>query len=79
MMQEGWKLSGSQDHLSISKGDATITFDIVIRTHSGRLFCVNIQRTNEIIGINIDISKDKACKLLGHAGEQSTLQSARAL
>ena len=54
-------------------------FDIVIRTHSGCLFCVNIQRINEIGGVIIDLSKDKAHKLLGHAGEQSTLQSARAL
>jgi len=43
MMSEGWTVTGNSDHLSISKGNVTLTFDIIIRTQRGKLFCINIQ------------------------------------
>ena len=37
------------------------------------LFCFNVQRSiGETNGASIDISKDKAHKVLGHSGEKAT-------
>jgi len=38
---------------------------------------VNIQRDNELSATTLDVSKDKAYRLLGHYNEESTIKSAK--
>jgi len=78
-MKEGWGVIGNSNQLSISKDNVKIIFDIVIKTQRGQLFCVNIQRDNEVSTATLDVSKDKAHKLLGHSNEESTIKSAKHL
>ena len=50
-----------------------------MQTRRGRLYCVNIQRNGEINTLAVEISKDKAHKILGHAGHEATTATAKAL
>jgi len=79
LMNEGWQLKGNKNNLSIEKNGQSINFDIVVPTRRGRLFCVNIQRNGEINTLAVEISKDKAHKVLGHAGNEATVATAKAL
>ena len=63
----------------VKKGQATINFDIIIKTRRGKLFCVNIQRAGELSCATIEISKDRAHRVLGHAGPNATVSTAKAL
>ena len=42
MMNDGWNMVGNNQHLSISKDNVKIVFDIIIKTQRGQLFCMNI-------------------------------------
>ena len=57
-----------------------ITFDIVIRTRKGALFCAYIKRNNEVSGGAVSkanaISVAKAHALLGHSHEDATQATA---
>ena len=44
MLKKGWKLSGSANHLTLSKETTVLDFDIKITTHKGILFCIKICR-----------------------------------
>ena len=79
LMSDGWNVHGSNNKLMVQKGDATINFDIIIKTQRGKLFCVNMKRTNEVSCAISEISKDKAHRVLGHAGPESTVAIAKAL
>ena len=69
MMKDGWIVKGSINHLAIEKNNVIVSFNIIIKTREGMFFCMNIQRNaDEINGATIDISKDKAHRMLGHSG-----------
>jgi len=63
----------------VTKGEASIALDIIIKTRRGKLFCINMQRTGEIGAVAIEMSKDKAHRVLGHAGPDATVATAKAL
>ena len=44
MLKKGWILSGSTNHLTLTKDAIVIDFDIKIATHKGMLFCIKICR-----------------------------------
>ena len=79
MMSDGWSIQGNKNYMAISKGNLKIVFDVIIKTKRGKLFCVNIQRDFEIGASLIDVSKDKAHRLLGHSGEETTMSTGKAL
>jgi len=79
MMSEGWNMIGNNKKLTINKNNVTIEFDIIIKTQRGQLFCVNLQRNEELSMAVMDISKDKAHRILGHANEETTIKSAKHL
>ena len=65
--------------MEIIKDIKTACFDIAIKTRRGKLFCVNIQREEEMEGAEIEMSKHKGHKELGHEGEESTIIVAKAI
>lgn len=80
MMKEGWTIKGNKTSFVIELNGVTLNFDIIIRTQKGMLFCINIQRRSGEIGSDmLDVSKDKAHKLLGHSAEEATKASAMQL
>ena len=58
MLLKGWKLSGSQNHLILYKGNLKIKVDIKIKTPKGILFVIKIKRRRAmyITGIIYDSS-----------------------
>lgn len=44
-MKEGWQLSGSKTEMTLTKGDAVMKFDILIKTGQGTLYCAYFKRT----------------------------------
>ena len=84
LMQDGWKLSGDVRAMQLTKGQATIKFDIVIPTKKGAIYCAYIKRkTNgEVQAGNLvsgSIDAARAHDLLGHSHEDSTKEMARYL
>ena len=84
LMQDGWKLSGDVRAMQLTKGQATINFDIVIPTKKGAIYCAYIKRkTNgEVQAGNLvsgSIDAARAHDLLGHSHEDSTKETARYL
>ena len=80
MMDEGWKMVGGTQNLSIAKDNiTTIMFGVIVKTQRGKLFCVNMQRTEEHGIAAMDVSKDAAHRLLVHSNAVSTVKSARRL
>jgi len=79
LMSEGWKLSGDSNRMAMKKKNNEINFDIIIRTKRGKLFCVNIQRASELGLTSIIMNKAKAHNILGHAGDDATMKTAKAL
>ena len=63
----------------MSKGSTNIKFDTTIKIPKGKLFCVNIQRGNELSCAAIEVSKTKAHRLLGRDGNEFTSTTARKL
>jgi len=78
-MNEGWILKGSRNYIVIQKGIMTINFDIIVRTYWRKIFCVNIQHVGEMNFVAMEISKNKAYYILGHAGEEATMATSKAL
>ena len=63
--------------MTIQKSGIKITFDVVVQTRRGKLYCANLQRDGEISSLSIKVSKDKAYKMLGHSGHESIVQWSR--
>ena len=72
-------MQGSKNQLTVIKGEASIAFDIIIKIYQGKLFYVNMQRTGEIGAVAIEMSKDKAYRVLGHAGPDAMVATEKAL
>ena len=64
LMSEGWNIQGSKNKLMVKKRQATINFDIIVKTRRGKLFYVNIQRAGELSCATIEISKDRSHRAL---------------
>ena len=43
-MKEGWKLNGSTAKMTLTKGEVVLTFDILIKTGQGTLYCAYFKR-----------------------------------
>ena len=76
MMSKGWKMIGNKQSLTIEKDGVTIAFDIIIKTQRGRLYCLNIQRYQELEVATMDVSKEVVHKLLGHSNADATVKTA---
>ena len=48
VIKEGWKLSGNQEGLVLTKGCGKLVFDIKIKTQNGVIFCAYLWRGHEI-------------------------------
>ena len=53
MLKQGWSLSGSSEAITITKGSMSVTFDIVIPTPDGMIFCLYFKRKQELTGHEI--------------------------
>lgn len=61
MLRKGWKLSGSDQHLSLMKNDCVINFDIKIYTTRGMLFCIKSTGTPIWILLAMLMKQKKSC------------------
>ena len=43
-MKEGWKLAGTKNDMTLTKRDVVLTFDILIKTGQGILYCAYFKR-----------------------------------
>ena len=79
MIKEGWAVKGNKDYF-LSRKKVKVSFDIIVKTQKGMLFCVNIQMSlGEIIRARVDISKEKVHKTLGSSAEEATLATGKEL
>ena len=77
-------MQGNVTKVVMPKRSMILTFDIVIKTTKGALFCAHLKRKEvAIAGANAKLTKsmniDKAHRLLGHADEEATRAMASAL
>jgi hypothetical protein len=83
----GWSLSGRSEELVLTKGEMKITFDIVVRTKKGALYCVLMKRTKKsqnqevaaAFGPRTEIELARAHVMLGHPNFEATQATARNL
>jgi hypothetical protein len=54
MLKKGWKLTGNDEYIAISKGDLEIRFDQKIPTKNGVLYGIRIARDDEFCGGILD-------------------------
>jgi hypothetical protein len=84
MLKKGWKLTGNDEYIGISKGDLEIRFDQKIPTKNGVLYGIRIVRNDELCGGILDAQPVKmtlinAHKKLGHMSFPKTKQVANQL
>ena len=77
-------MQGDASKVVMSKRSMVLTFDIVIKTTKGALFCAQLKiKEVAIAGANAKLTKSmsiyKAHRLLGHADEEATRAMAAAL
>ena len=85
MLKQGWKLSGGEDTIWISKGKLEVRFDIKIATKKGAIYCGMLKRSDaqatetESVhyGVGTKISPQMAHALLGHACMRTTTEAAK--
>ena len=70
-------MQGDASKVVMSKRSMVLTFDIVIKTTKGALFCAHLIRKEVVIaGASAKLTKstsiDKAHRLLGHVNEEAT-------
>ena len=71
LLNSGWKMQGDASKVVMLKGSMVLTFDIVINTTKGTLFCAYLRiKETAIAGANAELTKlmsiDKAHRLLVH-------------
>ena len=86
LLKDGWKLQGDHDKISLTKGDVTLDFDILIPTPEGVLYAMYVERetpAGEVVGVASDqkmrMSVQQAHRKLGHCGEEETRKIDKAL
>jgi hypothetical protein len=84
MLKKGWKLTGNNEYIAISKGDLEIRFNQKILTKIGVLYGIQIARDDEFCGGILDAQPVKmtlidAHKKLGHMSFLKTKQVANQL
>ena len=92
-MKEGWNLTGTETEMTLTKGEAVLKFDILIKTGQGNLYCAYFKRN---IAENASVAAEgkkvvkpvvkektitvkKAHCQLGHMGEAKTRAAAKGL
>lgn len=82
-MKNGWTLHGSEDEISIEKGDLKIVFDLKIPTAKGYLVAGYIKRHVEAaattVQTKVKMTAMAAHERLGHINENETRKIAKAL
>ena len=95
LQQEGWNMHGNKEAITMTKGNAKITFDIVIPTAKGAIYAMYFKRggevataaTNDAAIENAIVPATRPIKMsimqahsrLGHANEDMTRKTAKAL
>ena len=72
--KEGWKLSGDQEGLVLTKGNEKLVFDIKITNENGVIFCAYLQREYEtaviLASTGLTMSIEKAHMMTKHHDEE---------
>ena len=79
LMIEGCTLSGDKIKISVSKGAAVMSFEVIMKTPKGQLFCATAQRFSEVVHAMMELSKSNAHKLLGYSNNASAINTAKSL
>ena len=94
LTQEGWTMHGDKECIKMTKGNATICFDIVIPTAKGAIYAMYFKRAEEVATVVTDASAVavvpvpmrsnkmtimQAHNRLGHANEDAIRKAAKAM
>ena len=76
LLNSGQKMHGDASKVVMTNGSKVLTFDIVVKTIKGVLFCAKFKRRGaSITGANTELTKlmsiNNAHQLLGHANEDT--------
>jgi hypothetical protein len=79
MLKKGWKLTGNDEYIAVSKGDLEIRFNQRIPTKNGILYGIQIERDDEFCGGILDAQPVKMTLIdahgkLGHMSFPKTKQ-----
>ena len=79
-IKKGWKLSGDQEGLVLTKGNSKLVFDIKITIENGIIFCAYLLREYEIAVVlastGTTMSIEKLHMMTGHHDEEQTCRIA---
>jgi hypothetical protein len=77
MLKKGWKLTGNNEYIAISKGDLEIRFDQKVPTNNGVLYGIQIARDDEFCGRILDAQPVKMTLIDAHGklGHMSFLKA----
>lgn len=85
MLKQGWKLTGDEELLEITKGENKLVFDIRVQTPRGVLFALYLKRDvtdkycSAVTDAGIVMLVAEAHAKLGHVGIECTRKTAKAL
>ena len=75
-MKEGWKLTGSATEMTLTKGEIVLTFDILIKTGQGTLYCAYFKRNPvDTAAVAAGKPKDTAAKKPKETAAKSSVKT----
>jgi hypothetical protein len=74
--QDGWEMKGNKDFLVMERNNQKIKFDIKVTTATGVVYCMYLQRDEEIANAAVEYSINQAHERLGHLHEDATRATA---
>jgi hypothetical protein len=72
LCQDGWEMKGNKELLVMERNNQKIKFDINVTTATGVVYCMYLQRDEEIVNAALEYSINQAHERLGHSHEDAT-------
>jgi hypothetical protein len=76
LCQDGWETKGNKEFLVMEKNNQKIKFDIKVTIATGVVYCMYLQRDEEIVNAAVEYSINQAHERLGHSHEDATRATA---
>jgi hypothetical protein len=72
LCQDGWEMKGNKEFLVMEKNNQKMNFDIKVTTATCVVYCIYLQRDEEIANAAVEYSINQAHERLGHSHEDAT-------
>jgi hypothetical protein len=72
LCQDGWEMKGNKEFLVMEKNNQKIKFDIKVTTATCVVYCMYLQRNEEIVNAAVEYSINQAHERLGRLHEDAT-------